>query len=635
MSLSATTTASTPEATLGLDAAADGLLTVAEAIAVRVLAHGVVKVYAYPGTSELALCQAFAAAGEGTLVNARGDGEAVFMAGGGGLLGQPAAVAIVHGARGLTNAAGAVADLRRNEVPTLVIVGLPSTRSARFLPPHAEDGLMAGIGRFARDYRELSWPVGGRRRPPLDPVGVVDAAMAAASSLPPGPVLLGVPQDILESRQVPPDALGRPLPSAAAPVIDARALRRARALLRGALSPVVLVDDFMLRHEGAMRALVAFAEQFGAVVLQVRHRRGPMLFPQVPAGGHPLFMGSYDPGRVDHRGLMARADLLVTLEDRNLYRRVVGPLPDCPKIAVTSDARKTRRNGYLTTGDVVIDGPPVTVLDRLGQTRRRVSGASSAATGVHPPETDKATDDAATWLRIVLAEAVWGCLEATGSGHVVDDSQMVGGVLADAYAETFGDARVMGDHGGFVGAGISLATGLALTHDLPVVCLLGDQGFTNGFQGLVGAAQEGAKVLYLVWNNGESVSLRKQVAGLDAGSAGDFERLLRNPPTFSYTAAAAAAGVRVGRVDLRPDVGRTPPSTAAARVVATVKDLWTGDGPVLVEVDLPDSGDAWAGVWATHGHDESAHDERGEVSTWTTRTSPPRAMRPRRSRRRR
>src|SRR5262249_14614586 len=45
------------------------------------------------------------------LVNARGDKEAVFMAAGAGLDADRRAVALLHGARGLTNAAGAVADV--------------------------------------------------------------------------------------------------------------------------------------------------------------------------------------------------------------------------------------------------------------------------------------------------------------------------------------------------------------------------------------------------------------------------------------------------------------------------------------------------------------------------------------------
>lgn len=174
--------------------------SVAEAIALRCRQHGIRKAFAYPGTSELALCHAFSALSDGTLVNARGDSESAFMAGASGLAGKPEAVAIVHAARGLTNAAGAVADLRRNELPALVIVGLPSTRSAEFLPPHGEDGLVDAVGTFAKASLELAWPSGSET---VDPVGAVDTALDQATALPGGPVLLGVPQDILEARAVP------------------------------------------------------------------------------------------------------------------------------------------------------------------------------------------------------------------------------------------------------------------------------------------------------------------------------------------------------------------------------------------------------------------------------------------------
>ena len=61
---------------------------------------------------------------------------------------------MLHGARGLTNAMGALADLRRNEMGTVVVVGLPSTGSQPFLPPHGETGLVPGAGAFAKSWFE-------------------------------------------------------------------------------------------------------------------------------------------------------------------------------------------------------------------------------------------------------------------------------------------------------------------------------------------------------------------------------------------------------------------------------------------------------------------------------------------------
>lgn len=583
--------------------------SVAEAIALRCRQHGIRKAFAYPGTSELALCHAFSALSDGTLVNARGDSEAAFMAGASGLAGKPEAVAIVHAARGLTNAAGAVADLRRNELPALVIVGLPSTRSAEFLPPHGEDGLVDAVGTFAKASLELAWPSGSET---VDPVGAVDTALDQATALPGGPVLLGVPQDILEARAVPTGATDRSIPPAAARLLDGRALHRARRLLSRAARPVILIDDYLLRHQDAEAALIAFAEAVDAVIFQVRYRRGPMLFQQLTSRASRRFAGGYDPANNDHRTQVAGAGLLITVEDRNLYHRVVGRLPDCPKIAITSDADKTTKNGYLSDGDVVVEGDPVTALGHLAAdlTPAPAPAALAARKGHQEPDRrETARPSLQVWLQDTLAQVVSGCLSVTGARLVIDDSQMVGGVLANSYNDAFGDAgdlTVLGDHAGFVGAGIPIAAGLAITQGSPVLCLLGDQGFTNGSQGLVCAAQEAAPVLFVVCNNGESVSLRTQAAQLGHGDpTGDFARLLRNAPEFSYVAAAWATGIAATLVDLRPDQDQPPGANVARQVIKAAGDLWSEKGPALLELRLPGTGPAWDGIWVTHGYDET------------------------------
>src|ERR1051325_5853064 len=86
----------------------DGRLTGAEAIA-RVLSDsGTSIAFAYAGTSELALCEAIDRIDGVRLVNGRGDKESAFMAAGANLLSPGRGVAILHGARGLTNAAGGI-----------------------------------------------------------------------------------------------------------------------------------------------------------------------------------------------------------------------------------------------------------------------------------------------------------------------------------------------------------------------------------------------------------------------------------------------------------------------------------------------------------------------------------------------
>ena len=92
------------------------LLTGAEALAVILKKEGVKYIFAYPGTSELAICNTILQTPGLNLINGRGDKETAFMAAGGSLLRPSHAVAVLHGARGLTNATGAIADANRNEI---------------------------------------------------------------------------------------------------------------------------------------------------------------------------------------------------------------------------------------------------------------------------------------------------------------------------------------------------------------------------------------------------------------------------------------------------------------------------------------------------------------------------------------
>ena len=97
-------------------ALADVELTGAEATALVLRQEGVRTVFAYAGTSELALCDSVARTAGLRLVNGRGDSSSTFMAAGGSLLVPGRGCAVLHGARGLTNATGAIADSSRNEI---------------------------------------------------------------------------------------------------------------------------------------------------------------------------------------------------------------------------------------------------------------------------------------------------------------------------------------------------------------------------------------------------------------------------------------------------------------------------------------------------------------------------------------
>ena len=586
------------------------LLTGAEAVAILLREAGVRLVFGYAGTSELALCDRVARTPDVELLNGRGDKESAFMAGGASFLTPVAGAAIIHAARGLTNAAGAVGDLRRNEVATTLIVGLPSTGSAPYLPPHGEDGLLRGIGSFAKWWYEAGPPPedeGARAEAAADFVESVRHALEVAATRPFGPTLVGVPQDVAETPWIPQSTLvrrDRPVPAPAVSEVEDLV-----AAIEEAERPLLFVDDYLLKYPGARERLRAFAARLGAPVLQVRYVRGPMLFERLSRTDVPQFVGWYDRADPRHARLLLEADLLITLEDRNLYPRVVGELPPCRKAAITSDASKVRKNGYLGEDDVLAVGDVGAILDRvvegLAHREEREPWSEEAAT---TNGTTVQLSEAAAAVRAVVAGAFADVLASVPQPLLVDDSQMLGGLLSDEYDRFPPGLRVFGSHGGFVGCGIACATGLALSEPgCTVICTLGDHGFTNGLQGLAAAGHERAPVTYVVCNNGGSVSLHKQSASdddrsFDAGA----HPYLHNAASTSYVDLARAFGVRATSFRCDPGLGEERLAEVAAALREELGRAREAREPSLVEIQLPPLGEAWDGIWATAGNERAA-----------------------------
>src|SRR3989339_713766 len=205
------------------------LLTGAQAVARVLKQQEINTVFAYPGTSELFLCNAILNTKGMHLINGRGDKESAFMAAGAGLVKPLQACAILHGARGLTNACGAIADTRRNEISTIFIAGLPSLSSQPFLPPHGEYNLIDTIGKFTNSYEEIT-------------------------SLDPQEFMLKLGRIISRTKYIPADFnIGnfRSQNIASKNMLINKAVRK----IKESKYPVILADDYIFKTENALKAL--------------------------------------------------------------------------------------------------------------------------------------------------------------------------------------------------------------------------------------------------------------------------------------------------------------------------------------------------------------------------------------------
>lgn len=596
--------------------ATDVELTGAEVVALLLQARGTGTVFAYAGTSELALCDSIDRSARLRLINGRGDKESAFMAAGGSLLTPNRAVAVLHGARGLTNAAGGVADARRNEAGTVFLVGLPSTGSAPFLPPHGEHDLLPAIGTFTNWW----WQVPAvpdepaeRERAAFTFSTKLIEALDTSASLPTRPSMFGIPQDVAEQRWIPLASVRQAIgANATQPPASGGAsmLNQAVEQFADARRPLLLVDDYALRYPGVHRALDRISRLLGAPVLQLRYRRGPMLFERLRTDDVANFVGWLNQFSAAHNDLLANCDLFITVEDRNIYRRVVGNLPPCPKTAINGDGDKVRKNAYLNLDDLLLEGHVTEIMESLSDLLeqrgiRRQPWFSLDVIGA-ADVTPEPAPVLAEHLRTSVASALAEVLSVWSQPVLIDDSQMFGGLVAERYDLLPRGLRVFGGHGGFVGGGLAYATGLAIADpDVNVMCLLGDQAFTNSFQGLVAAVQERARVLFVVCNNGESVSLKKQAGASNPHwFAGGTRPYLSNAVNLSYHGVASALGVWSAQVEIPfgPDMATV--DRATAEFIGLLKQARDSRGPALVELRLPSDPDAWRGIWLTQGFEQ-------------------------------
>jgi acetolactate synthase-1/2/3 large subunit len=586
-------------------------LTGAEATALMLAHHDVEVAFAYAGTSELALCDAVARSPGIELVNGRGDKECAFMAGGASLVRPRVGAAIIHAARGLTNACGAIADVRRSELGSVGIVGMPSLASGPYLPPHSEPELLDTIGRFAKwsyDPSDRLRESGFVPEAAEDLMSKLAEALREAATRPFGPVLFGVPQDAGEKRWLPWSVVSKSLGSKAAGESGSNGELQAAALamLRESRQPVIMVDDYLLKYPQGRPALRDFANALGAPLVQVRYTRGAMLFERLSREDVEQFVGWYSQDDAEQQDMLAQSDLLITIEDRNMYVRVIGPLPEVPKLAINSSAAKVEKNEYLGAEDVLLVGDTVEALRRLtaglGEPSRR-GPHWFAASQADRQEEEPGEVSAAALVRLRLADAFSAALGHRERPILVDDSQMLGGLLCEEYDRLPAKLRIHGSHGGFVGSGLATATGLALGEPrATVVCTLGDQGFTNGSQGLAAAGQEGAPVTFVVCNNGGSISLEKQARSdyeraFDSGT----HRYLANAPNVSYPAVAEAFGVKAITIQWSPEDGPDAIDRAGEQFAAALEEAISKREPRLIELRLPPLGETWEGVWETKG----------------------------------
>jgi len=544
--------------------------------------EGVDRVFGNPGTTELPLVDALAAAAATATATATGqstgrsidyvlalqEATAVAMADGyAQVTGRPSFLNL-HTSAGLGNAIGNLTNARANGSPIVVTAGQQDRRHLVTDPLLGGDlvGLASPVAKSATEVTRV------------DDLGVlVRRAFTDALDWPRGPVFLSLPMDLLDEKvdgPVPPGSRidRRTVPDSVAELAD--------LLCEPPAGELAIVVGDEVAASGAMAATVELAETLGAQVFATPlHATG--VFPP----GHPLFGGALPPSAADMRRLLDPFRRLFLIAGRGLitYPYTDGsPLPDhLDLVHLSPDPAQLGR--VLPARFAVVGDPLATVRALLVLTRGKVDRAAVAAVvaaraehrrrrldGLDRKAVDR-YDDVPTHP-MAAVHAVVKALPA--DALVVDEAVTNTPYLRGLYHFTEPN-RYFGCRGGGLGWGMPAAVGVSLGAGMaPTVCVVGDGSAMYSPQALWTAAREAAPVVFVVLDNQEYLILKSSLRTMYGRSAdrGEFAALDLDRPALDFVALATSMGVP----------GRTVGS--AAEVGDAVRAAFEHGGPALVHV---------------------------------------------------
>ncbi|GAB1576093.1 thiamine pyrophosphate-dependent enzyme [Bordetella petrii] len=461
-------------------------------------AHGVDRVFCVPGESYLSVLDGLAGRADVAAVTARHESGAGFMALADARLTGRAGVALVSRGPGAMNAAIAVHSAQQDAVPLVLFVGQVE-RAHRHMGAFQEIDYERVFGAMAK------WVVEVRDAARL--ADTVATALHAAQSGTPGPVVVALPEDMLE------DGVGG---VAAQPLARPRAgasqedLRRVAGLIAAARRPLVIAGG-LLKHEAGRAALQAVAEAFGLpVAAAVRHAD---LLPN----DHPQYAGHLAYGApAELADAVREADLVLGIGTRlgdvttQGYAFPAAPRPAQDVVHVWPDAAAVGHIRQLALG--LVADPAAFLADLRAFAPARPAAAHLAwserlhqvAAGLRRWDGPRDAEDGTVFGAV--AQAADRLLD--DDAIITIDSGNFGGWVQRLMR--FGGGRAMlAPSSGAMGYGVPAAVAASLRcPERQVVCFVGDGGFLMTGNELATAMQCGARPVLIVADNASYGTIR-------------------------------------------------------------------------------------------------------------------------------
>jgi benzoylformate decarboxylase len=518
--------------------------------------QGVEYVFGIPGATEIHFMDALEEAGDIRYILGLQEVVCAGMAEGyARATGRPAFLNL-HTAPGLAAATPLLYNAQLGRVPLVITTGQNDSRLLQ-RDPHLS-GDIVGIGRpFTKWGTEIVHAD--------DLPTIIRRAFKMAMQPPTGPVLVSLPQDVLEQEfDFTPDR-GTPVYSRIRP--DNAAVLRALDILATAENPVLLVESGVARS-GALHEVVEFAESVGARVYQ--NWMSDVNFP----ANHPQYLGDLDLTTPLAHEVLATADVLIgigcSLFAEGLYDPEPPSLAHTRIIHIDDDPWELGKNlptECAIQGDIrmvlielnaALRDSPITAAGARRATIARERAAIDAALEVRKAAEKDRSPVSISRLMTEVAGVV------TPDTVVVDECWSSSATLRQILRPSSPGSFFRARKGGSIGWGIPGALGVQL--GLPnkrVIAVVGDGSAAWSMQGLWTAARYHIPVTFVVTNNatyGQVKLVRKLVLGnypLDE----KHEGMELDGPVMDFSLLARALGVASERVS---DPDRMGPALAEA-----------------------------------------------------------------------
>lgn len=533
-------------------------------------AHDVDYVFGIPGATEIHFMDALEKCPDIRYMLGLHEVVCVGMAAGYARASGKPGVLNLHTASGLAGGGALLYNAQLGKVPLVVTVGQNDSRLLQRDPQLTGD--IVGLGKI-----HGKWSTELTRTEDL-PI-VIDRAFKMATQPPTGPVVVSLPQDLLQGEF---DYTADPRVTHCAPSRpDSAEIERAAEALAAARHPLVMVESGVTRS-GALEEVVRFAESIGAPVYQAW--MADVNFPVA----HPQYLGDLDPTSPQAAEIMAEVDVLVGIGCSLFaegFTHTCCPLPRTTRVIHVDDdpweIGKNLPTEFGLLGDVRATLRELNASLEACLTSEARERAARRAANV---QAQKAAADAAwrtqTEARRDAVPISIGRL-MTEISNVVDDDTVVvdecwsaSRALRAALSPSRPLSYIRSRNGGSIGEGLPSALGVKLGRpDKDVLAVIGDGSASWSMQTLWTAARYQIPVTYVITNNatyGQVKLVRQAVLGVQGPLKEKHDGMDLDQPVIDFSALARSMGVegtRISDPELLGDALRSAMGSGSPRLI--------------------------------------------------------------------